>query len=115
MPEPLDATTCKQFVLDKSSDQSCRDFWTQRDRPAPAILKGVHFLTNHIGGFADASGKQLGLLKHGRADFAVGGAAKNLVGDGFDLLPDGDLAREDVAGAANGLDGAHGLGKVRMG
>ena len=80
---------------------------------AGAILPGVHLLGDDVGLFADAAGEEGGVLEDGGANLAEAVAGEDRAGDGFDAVPEGGLGREEVAGAADGLQGigrsGHGL------
>ena len=78
-----------------------------------AIDEGVHLLADHIGGLADAAGKQLGGLQQGRADLADGGTTEVLAGRALKLLPEGGVLRQQINHAAEALERCQGNGVQR--
>ena len=90
VPEPL-GPLAQQAVLDRGSHHRSRALGPEGATAIAPIDEGVHLLTHHIGGFANAAGEELGGLQQGRANFGNGGAAEVLAGGGLNLLPEGGL------------------------
>ncbi|MFQ5818157.1 MAG: hypothetical protein ACE5H2_09435, partial [Terriglobia bacterium] len=59
---------------------------------------------------ADRAGKDFGLFEQGQANLAVVVGGEHLAGRLLDLVPQGGLRREDVAGALDGLEARFGYG-----
>jgi hypothetical protein len=67
IPEPL-RPLAEQAVLDRRPHHRGRALRPQGAAALAAVEEGVHLLAHHIGGLADAAGKQLGDLQQRRAD-----------------------------------------------
>ena len=76
---------------------------------AGAVFPGVHLLGDDVGFFADAAGEEGGVFEDGGADFAEVVAGEDVAGGGLDAVPEGGFRRQQVARAADGFQGGHGL------
>ena len=102
IPKPL-GSLAQEAVLNRSTHHRGRALRPEGATAIAPIEEGVHLLAHHIGGFADAAGKQLGGLQQGRADFGNGGAAEVLAGRGLNLLPEGGLLGQQIHQAPQAL------------
>ena len=74
-----------------------------------AILPRVHFFGDDVGFLADAAGKQRGVFKDGRADFAEVIPREHGACSSFNAVPKRRFRWQQVARPANGFQGGHGL------
>ena len=112
VPEPL-GPLGQQAVLNGGPHHRSGALRPQGAAAIAAIDEGVHLLADHIGGLADAAGKQLGGLQQRRADLADGSAAKVLAGRRLKLLPEGGVLRQQINHAAQALERCQGIESQR--
>ncbi len=77
---------------------------------AGAVFPGEHFFADDVGFFAYAAGEEFGGFEDRGADFAEAVAGEEGSGGGLDVVPERGLVGEEVAGAADGLEGGTGRG-----
>ena len=82
---------------------------------AGAVFPGEHLLGDDVGFFAYAAGEEFGGFEDGGADFAEAVAGEEGAGGGFDVVPEGGLVGEEIAGAADCLEGGAGRGFLAFG
>ncbi len=73
-----------------------------------AGAEGEGFLLDNVAGFTDAAMEQLGVFVDGGADFGEVIEISDFPGDALDGLPLPTVGRENVGGAARGVNGGHG-------
>jgi len=83
-------------VLNVSSHQRGRGFWSEGEIPALAVRERVHLLGDNVGFLADASLEELGHLHEREFDLAESKAPEHPSGSALDSLPDLYLSGKDV-------------------
>ena len=79
-------------------------FGTQRESVAAPVLEGVGLLLDNVGDLADAAHEQARILEHGGVDTPVAEAVRDLLRPVLEEAPIGLVARQNVRGAAGGLE-----------
>ncbi len=102
--EPLDRVGRIELVLDVGAHDGGRGLGPQGDHVSAAVGKGVHLLLDDVGVFADAALEEFGLLHDRDADLPKPEAFEKRPRVLLDLLPEFDLAGQDVLEAANQLN-----------
>ncbi len=104
--ELLETGDLIEAMFDVGADDAGRVLRAEGEAGIVAVFEGVHLFGDDVGFFADASREESGFFKDGGADFLIVVGVKKFAGDAFDVVPDRDGRREDVAGAFNGFDHA---------
>ena len=94
------AAFVQQVVLGYGAHHAGGIFRAQCQRLAiQAVFKGIHFLLDHIGHFAQAAHEQAGRLDDGGADIAIGKARHDLAHLALQPFPVRGMRRQDVVHA----------------
>ena len=95
----------RKIVLNQGAHATGRAFRTQRQILAvKRVFKGIHFLLNDVGYFADSAPKQRRRLDDGHTDRPVAVALQPGTGRFLEQFPQFRFAGQDVVHPANGLD-----------
>src|SRR5579864_1488959 len=95
------------MMFDESPDYACGPFRTQSEFPAAAVLKGVHFLLDDVGGFPERPLKQVEGFKSGGTDFLEPETLEPASGMCLKVLKVDRIGRQNVVRTANGLVFGH--------
>ncbi len=116
--ELLQVAGVAQLVLDVGADDAGGVLRAEGERlgllagGAGAVFPGVHLFGDDVGFFAYAAGEELGGFEDGGADLAEAVAGEDGAGGGFDAVPECGFGRQQVAGAADGLQSGHVLQSI---
>jgi hypothetical protein len=103
-------------VLDVGAADRGRGFGPERQRATGLVLEREHLLLDDVGGLADATRKQLGVLEHGRLERLVPGATEHLIRGRQQAQPPAGVGGLDVGCAPRGLQPpAHRASSARNG
>ena len=92
-----------QAVLDERAHRAGGAFGLEGDGAVAFVCEGVHFLLHNVRRIAHAAKEKLGVLEHGRADFAIARAFGNALFNGLDGLEAVRVLRKQVLGPFGGL------------
>ena len=106
IPEPLRALA-QQPVLNRCSDHGGGALWPQCAAAIPTIAEGVHLLADHIGGFADAAGKEFSGFQNRCSNLRNTRSCEVVTGRGFHPLPEADLLGQQIDHAPQTLQLRH--------
>ena len=95
-------------MLDERPYDAGSPFRTQREFPAAAVFKDIHFFLDHVCGFAEGTLKKIDGFKGRGPDLREPEALEKAPSGIFQGLKLSRIGRKDILGAANRLIFHHG-------